>query len=413
MEIKDITDALKGQFEEMKSTNEEVIAKEIKGLGVAELKEKQDKIDAGMEASEAKMLAVTEANVSLEAKTLELRKELDEMKSAIERSGGSLEGEKVEDLHAKALDFYLHNTDINMSAEQKALATDNDPGAGFLLSPAVTDNMTTFMRETSAMRSYADVLTISAPDYVISLDNDEVSGNWVGEKENRGETSTPIVQTKRIVPYELAAEPKATQRILDDAAINIEQWLANKVSRKFARMENSAFVAGDGVEKPRGFLDYDAGVVTGTSSQELIEQISSGDANFITADALLDMEGGLKDEYIANANFFLKRTSVSAIRKLKDGQGNYLWSPGLDGKTGPTIMGYGYARFDDMPAQAAGALSVAFGDMKEAYQIIDRKGIRVMRDPLTSRGFVKFYTTKRVGGDVKNFEALKLMKVEA
>ena len=414
MEIKDITDALKGQFDEMKKTNEDVLANELKGLGVADLKEKAEAIDAKLEASEAKFEEEKSARIALEAKTEAYEASIEELKVAFERNGEGVDGKEVEDLHAKAVESFLRGGEEKLDADEaKALSTDSDPDGGFRLAATTTANITSYMFETSPMRQYADVMTISGPDLLINIDNDEAGAGWVGEKQSRTETSTPQFQTKRITPYEIYAEPQATQKMLDDADSNIEAWLAGKVSDKFMRTENTAFVNGTGVEQPRGFLTYPAGTITSSASQEKIEQISSGSATLITADAMLEMEGALKSEYINGANFFLNRTSVTAIRKLKDGQGNYLWTPGFDGKTGPTIMGYGYARFDDMPAQAADALAVAFGNMKLAYQIVDRTGIRVLRDPYTSRPFVKFYTTKRVGGDVKNFEALKLMKVEA
>jgi len=264
------------------------------------------------------------------------------------------------------------------------------------------------------MRSYADVQSISSNEMIITLDNDEAAAGWVGEKQARPETATPQFGQKKIVCNEIYAEPRATQRAVDDASFDLEAWLSGKVAEKFGRTENTAFVNGDGIEKPRGFTTYDDGVVGhGVASQELIEQIKTGDANNLTTDAFFDMEASLKGEYMGNALWFLNRKSLGEIRKLVDGQGNYIWDPGFNGSTGPTILGKGYARFEDMAAVAANALPIAFGDMKETYQILDRIGIRVLRDPYTAKPFVKYYTTKRVGGDVKNFESLKLMKVKA
>ena len=411
--MENIADVIKGSFDELKKTNEELIASEVKGLGVADLKEKMATIDAKLDAEEDRFEQAKAEKEALEAKTAKFEETLEELKVAFQRDGGVDESE-VKDIKAEAQEVYFRKNVQGMGEDQiKALSTDSDPDGGFRLAATTTANIMTYMYETSPMRQYASVISISGPDYIATIDNDEASAGWVGEKQARTETTTPIFQTKRIVPYELYAEPQATQRMLDDADFPVESWLAGKVSDQFSRKENTAFIIGDGVEKPRGILTYDAGVITNTSSQELIEQISSGDANRITADALLDMEAAVKTEYLNGSNFFLNRTSVGAIRKLKDGQNNYLWSPGFDSKTGPSIMGYNYARFEDMPAEQANALPVMFGNMKLAYQIVDRMGIRTLRDPYTGRGSVKFYTTKRVGGDVVNFEAIKLMKVEA
>lgn len=417
MEIKELTDALKGQFEEMKSNLADKQAEELKGLGISEIEEKQAKIDEDMDKVESKLQDQIEAAKTAEAKAEAFEKSLEDLRVAFERDGVGVDAKAEEDIHEKAMEIFLRKGEDMKhfsDEEYKALSTDSDPDGGYRVAAATEAQMMTYLFETSPMRTYASQANISGNEWIAILDNDEAGSGWVGEKESRPETTTPQFAQKKIVANELYAEPRATQRMVDDAAFNLEGWLTGKVADKFARMENSAFINGDGVEKPRGILTYSDGVVgPGVASQELIEQISTGDATNLTTDAFFDMEAAVKGPYLMGANWFLNRKTVGAVRKLVDGQGNYIWDPGFNGKTGPSILGYNYARFEDMPAVGADALPIAFGNMKLAYQIVDRMGIRVLRDPYTAKPFVKYYTTKRVGGDVVNFEALKLMKVEA
>ena len=290
--------------------------------------------------------------------------------------------------------------------EIKALSSDSEADGGLLITPEMSSEVVKKIYETSPMRQYASVQTISTSSLEILEDLDEAGAGWVGETEERGETSTPQFKMVEIPVHEMFAQPQATQRFLDDAAINIEAWLAEKVADKFARTENASFVSGDGVKKAKGFLSYAAGTSFGQ-----IEQIASGNASALTGDSFIELIYSLKTAYKPASKFFMNRAVIKAARLLKDLEGRYLWAPGLDGNTSGSILGYEIVEFADMPVVQANALAVAFGDMKQAYQIVDRIGIRTLRDPFTSKPYIKFYTTKRVGGGVKNFEALKLMKI--
>jgi len=176
--------------------------------------------------------------------------------------------------------------------------------------------------------------------------------------------------------------------------------------RKVSKKENTAFVSGDGVGKPRGILTYTAGTSWGE-----IEQVASGSAGAVTADKIIELYYALKEDYATNASFLMNRATVEDVRQLKDTTNQYLWNPGLAVGVPDTLMGVPVYQAADMPVPAADSLSIAVGDFKAAYQIVDRAGIRVLRDPFTDKPFVKFYSTKRVGGDVVNFEAVKLMKL--
>jgi HK97 family phage major capsid protein len=290
----------------------------------------------------------------------------------------------------------------------KALSVDSDPDGGYLVRPEVSSEIVKKVFESSPVRELASVQTISSDALEIIEDLDEAASGWVGERQARSETDTPQIKKIVIPAHELYANPKASQKLLDDAQVNIESWLQEKVSSKFARDEATAFVTGNGVLKPMGFLSYAAG--TGFNQ---VEQVNSGDANLVTDDGLLDLQGALKEDYQANATWLLKRSTLTAIRKLKDGDDNYVWQPGIANGVPSLILGKPYRLANDMPAVAANALSIAYGDFKMGYQIVDRVGIRVLRDPYTAKPYILFYTTKRVGGAVKNFEAIKIQKIAA
>lgn len=264
------------------------------------------------------------------------------------------------------------------------------------------------------MRAYASIQTISTDALEGLFDLDEAASGWVAETDSRSETNTPVVGKWRIPVHELYAKPRATQKLLDDAEINMEAWLASKVAEKFGRDEANAFVVGNGVGKPRGFLTY----ANGTTLPGTIEQVKTGaNGAFASApngsDVLVTALYSLKQQYRANATWFMNRATTGLVRRLKDSNGQMVWAPGIAAGQPATLLGYPVASFEDMPNPATGSLSIAVGDMREAYQIVDRVGIRTLRDPYSAKPYVEFYTTKRVGGDVVNFEAVKIVDFSA
>lgn len=295
-----------------------------------------------------------------------------------------------------------------MTHEQKALSVGSDTDGGYLVTPEMSSEIVKKVFESTPMRQLASVQTISSDALEIIQDLDEVGSGWVAEQSSRSETGTPQIKMIVIPVHELYAQPKATQKFLDDAGINVEAWLEGKVSEKFSRDEATGFVSGNGVGKPRGILGYDAG--TGFNQ---VEQVASTSIGALAGDDFYELEGALKEAYRPNASALMNRLTMKAARKLKDSQGRYLWEPALNGKAQSMIAGYPIFIGSDMPTVAADALSIAFGDFKQAYQIVDRIGIRVVRDIYTAKPNVLFYTTKRVGGGMKNFEALKILKIRA
>ena len=311
--------------------------------------------------------------------------------------------------YGKAFRNYLRKgMDAGLEAFQsKALSVGSDPDGGYLVTPAMSSKIVQAVFETSPMRQLASVETISTDSLELLDDHDQAAAGWTAETGAVSETATPILAKRSIPTHELYAQPKATQKLVDDAAIDIESWLATKISDIFSRKENTAFVSGNGVGQPRGILTYPAGTSWGQ-----VEQINSGTSGAVTADGLIKIFYALKDAYSKRASFLMNRTVVQAVRLLKEATTNqYLWQPGLAAGAPDTLMGVPVYMASDMPTAVADSLSVAVGDFKAAYQIVDRHGISILRDPFTEKPFVKFYATKRVGGDVVNTEAVKLMKL--
>ncbi len=290
---------------------------------------------------------------------------------------------------------------------QAALSTGSDPDGGYLVPTTVSSRVITRVYETSPLRQYATVETIAGKELAIPRDEGEFGSGWVGETESRPETTTSQFGESKIMAHELYAAPRVTQSMVEDAGLDIEAWMANKVGDKFARAEATAFINGTGINQPRGLLTY----ASGTSNGQ-IERIVSGNGTAVTADGIKDLVYSLKDYYTANARFMMKRLTVRDVVKLKDGQNNYLWQMGdIKGGQPSTLEGYPVVRAEDFPTIGAGTLPIAFGDFRAAYTIIDRLGINVLRDPFTAKPYVIMYTRRRVGGDVVNFEAVKLQVV--
>jgi HK97 family phage major capsid protein len=207
--------------------------------------------------------------------------------------------------------------------------------------------------------------------------------------------------------------PAATQTLLEDAAVNIDEWVADEVRIAFAEQENAAFVSGDGSNKPKGFLSYTT-IAEASWAWDKIGYLATGVSGDFPAsdpaDKLIDLVYTLKSGYRANAHWVLNRSTQAEIRKIKDGDGNYIWRPGDQAGEKPSLMGFPIAETEDMPDIAANSFALAFGDFGRGYLVVDRVGIRILRDPFSAKPYVLFYTTKRVGGGVQDFNAIKLLK---
>jgi HK97 family phage major capsid protein len=294
--------------------------------------------------------------------------------------------------------------------EKKALSASSDADGGFLVTNAMGDSMVQKIFESSPLRQIAGSTTISSDTLDLIEDAGDIAAAWsASEAASVSESTTTTISKKSIALYELVAQPKATQRLIDDSSVDIEAWLVGKLVEKFSRLENTAFISGDGSGKPKGILAYSAGTDWG-----YIEQITSGSNANITTDGLIKTYYSLKEDFARNATFLMNRGSLQQVRLLRESTtGQYLWQPGLAAGAPDTLLGVPVKMAADMPAPATNSLSVAVGDFSRGYQIVDRAGVRVLRDPFTEKPFVKFYTTKRVGGDVVNFDAIKILKLAA
>jgi HK97 family phage major capsid protein len=417
-------DALHAGFEEFKKANDERLAQiEKKGSADVVTEAKLRKIEEDLEkaqkiADEAVLAAKRQSRVVTDenGNVLDFDRKAQEWASMNARRRGAVIGSfgsaDMEGYKA-AFDTFLRKGEEVMGVEErKALSVGADPDGGYVVNPDLSGRIVMKVFESSPMRAYASVQVISTDALEGLFDLNEASSGWVGETDSRAETNTPQLGKWRIPAHELYAKPKATQKLLDDASINMEAWLASKVAEKFARDEANAFVVGNGVNKPRGFLTY----ASGTTLPGTIEQFPTGASGALASapdggDALINALYGLKQQYRANATWFMNRATTKLVRKAKDSDGAYIWSPGIQAGQPATLLGYPVAAFEDMPDPASNSLSIAVGDMREAYQIVDRLGIRTLRDPYSAKPYVEFYTTKRVGGDVVNFEAIKLVKL--
>lgn len=298
---------------------------------------------------------------------------------------------------------------------KKTMTVGNDGNGGYLAPTEFGGIVMGRIFETSPVRSVANIMTTSASEIEFVLDDDEPDAGWVGEVSARPDTNTPGVGQIIIPAHEIYAQPKASQKLLDDAGVDVEAWLAGKVSRKFGRVENTSFVTGDGSQKAKGFLAYAAWASPGVYERNAVEQVNSGTSADFDGDSFKDLQNALIEDYQGNAVWMMKRSTWASVTKLKDSTGRYLFETFSNFRDGDQlqILGKPVRLADDMPAQAANSLSVVYGDFGEGYTVVDRIGIRVLRDPFTSKPFVKFYTTKRTGGAVTNYEALKIMKLAA
>ncbi|MGE0845830.1 MAG: phage major capsid protein [Flavobacteriaceae bacterium] len=325
--------------------------------------------------------------------------------------------------HAKVFNKFLRRGaedglgDLQISAK---LTTDSDPDGGYV-TPAEMSTMIDRVQETySRMRQIAQVMSVSSSEFKKLVNQGGTGYGWVGEKEARSETDTPTLAELKFPAMELYANPAATQRLLDDANVNVEQWLADEVGIVFAEGEGAAWISGDGVNKPRGILQYDT-IADASYSWGKLGFIASGvaadinDSTHNGVDALTDLTYALKQSYRMGANFLMNRGLVGKVRKLKtigDTEG-YLWQPSVQVGEPSTLLGFPVYDDDNMPNVGSNAFPIAFGNFRRGYLIVDRFGIRVLRDPYTNKPNVHFYTTKRVGGGVQNFEAIKLLKCSA
>lgn len=336
--------------------------------------------------------------------------------AALQVGGGGAAVSPDAAAHSKAFgQFFRKGVEGNLhELEVKAgLTTQSDPDGGYVVPEQMETAIDRVLGTVSAVRGLARVIDISGSTYKKLVTTSGAASGWVDEGEARPETATPTLSALEFPTKELYATPGATQRTLDDAVVDIEAWLAEEVSIEFAEQEGSAFINGDGVSQPRGILGYDTVTNASWSWGKVGFVVTGAAADFAASDpldAVIALTHSLKQGYRNNASFLMADAVQESVRKFKDGQGNYLWQPPAQLGQPATLLGKAVATDDNMPGVGANAFPIAFADWQRAYLIVDRMGIRILRDPYTNKPNVMFYVTKRVGGGIGHFEAIKLLK---
>ncbi|MCM2561350.1 phage major capsid protein [Lutimaribacter sp. EGI FJ00015] len=292
------------------------------------------------------------------------------------------------------------------------MSTDSNPDGGFTVVPYLSPVMTERLHAISPMRQLARTEVIATDVFEEIADTSLSGAEWVTEREARGDTASPTLHKLSVPVHEISAMPKVTQKLLDDSTFDLATWLTGNISQSFARKEGNAFINGDGINKPRGILSYDVSDDDDdTRDWGTLQTIASGEAADIDEDSLISLIYAIKPEYRAGASWIMNRKTAATVRKLKDGQGRFLWAESLAAGEPPRLLGFPVALDEEMPDIGAGERPIAFGDFASGYIIVDRIGLRLLRDPYTDKPNVRFYTTKRVGGALYNSEAIKLLRV--
>lgn len=434
VEVKKTIDDLGTAWVEFKKTNDELMKAKAEGKAVADLELKLQKIGEAVDK-------FTEQKSALDAQILDIGRQL---------AGGAGGQKAAADLETEVKSFnlmlradcgakgkpypgdldaatYTHyksgffkmartgNIDSLSADERKAMSAGSDPDGGYMLPPPTVGAVVKRMYEQTVMRQLATVQTISTPAVIGVVDNGDADAGWVTELGTRSDTTSPQIGQYRIDAHEMYAAPKASQTLIDDAAVDVESWLAGKVGDKFARVEGTAFWQGTGAGQPRGLATYTTAATADASRAwgqfEHVKSGANGAFHTDKFDVVHNVMGTIKDHYLPNATWCMRRSVRTAARKIKEATTDrYMWEPGLQAGQPERLMGYPVRVDEYMPTLATDSLSMAFGDFRAAYLIVDRIGIRTLRDPFTSKPYVIFYSTKRTGGGAVDFEAVKFVK---
>lgn len=389
-------------FEEFKKTNDDMLKAKADGKSVEAFEAKLSKINGDL------------------ASVAELKTALEQVEKKLNRPGAAGEADPAKAEHKAAFGkFVRKGADDGLGElQQKAYNITTDADGGYAVPEELDREILTLLADMSPMREVATVRTIGGADYKKLVNKRGTNGGWVDEDDARPATNSS--QLAVLTPFmgEVYAYPQATQQMLDDVFFNAEQFIQDEAAQTFAEMEGAAFITGDGTKKPKGFLAYSTAATSdAVRAFGTIQHVATGAAGAFAAvtpqDVLLTLVYALKKGYRSGARWMLAKDMLAEIRKFKDSEGNYIWRPGLEAGQPDTLLGYGITEAEDMPAKAADSLSVAFGDFKRGYTIVDRIGTRLLRDPYTNKPFVGFYATKRVGGFLVDSNAIKVLKFAA
>lgn len=393
-ELKKVLDEQNQAFDTFKKANNARIKGiEEKGFSDPLLEEKVDKANADLTAIE---------------------KQLAEIEKKLNRPGGTGDGDTPEvSEHKEAFGRFMRkgSDDGLRDLEQKALNVTTDADGGYAVPTELDRDILQLVRDESPIRAECTVRQVGGATYKKLVSVGGAASGWVDEDDGRPGTGTPQLAPITPVMGEIYANPAATQQMLDDVFFDAEGWLADEVSREFAEQEAVAFLSGDGLKKPKGILNYSSATTDDASRAfgTLQHKLAAG-AAAIVPDELIDLIYMMKKGYRNGAKWMMNSKTVGYTRKLKDADGDYLWRPGIEAGQPSALLGYAIADNEDMADIATGNVAVMFGSFKRGYLIVDRMGIRVLRDPYTNKPYVHFYTTKRVGGCLQDSNAIKLLQ---
>ena len=422
--VADALDKIATAFDEYKKTNDQRIEAVKSGASTEAFDAKLAKIDAHIDSLG------------------EMKSKLEKMETKLARpgalDGGHQEGESKEAVEYRHAFLDWMRAPADHERQQKAAAaakqlesksrdgretratqavTSTGSAGGFALPEIIERQIARLSVDISPIRQIATVRTVGSPDYKELFDVNGAGFEWLGETDTRAQTNTPDLAEVAPTFGMASAKPQASEESLDDLFFDVESWLVSSAAEAIAQGEGAAFISGNGTKKPTGFLAGPAPVTTADSARAFgtLQYIASGQAAALptSADVFYDLIYSLRARYRNNAQWVTSKLVLAALRKYKDTSGQYLWQPALTAGQPATFMGYGITEAEDMPAVGAGAFSLAFGDFKEGYLIADRVGMRITRDEITTPGFVKFYVRKRVGGKIRNSQAIKVLKIAA
>lgn len=418
LEIKRLVEDIGRGWEEYKKANDARISAIEESKATSDFDAKLAKIDAAIDEAKSRAdeaLKRSQRPVIGEADPLSI--EAKSFGSIGIRRGGDVDVESYV-AYKQAFDAFVRargNMDLLSPEQRKAMQSGIDVEGGYLLPPPAVAAIVAKVRESNAMRGLAASISISTNAVEGLVDRNDAAASWVAEMGSRTETNTPQVDRDRIETHEIYSFPGVSQQLLEDAAVDVEAWLIDRVASAFADAEDLAFFAGNGVGRPRGITSYTtAATGDATRAWGTLQHVNSGASgayHTTKADPLIDTIQAMKPGYLAGATWVMARGTLGATRKLKEATSDrYLWEPSLQAGVPSTLLGYPVVLDENMPALAANSLSIAFGNFRSGYLIVDRVGTSVLRDVYTMKPKVGFYVRRRVGGAVRDFDAIKLVR---
>ena len=392
-EVKQVLEAQAQAWEQFKSANEARLSAIEQSRSASEYDAKLAKINAELEKLNDSQKAIAAAQTRTEHS-----------------------GEQVGDEHRKAFRQFMRKGDVAGLEGIKGARVSDDTTGGYLVPAAVVGPIVQRIFDTSPVRQVARIQAITGNAIEGAVDYGQLSVSWLDEVTASSDPTTPSLKKYRIEVNNQRSSPRISPVLLEDAAVDIEAWIGEKIARDFALSENTAFVAGSGVAQPRGFTTYTtAATADATRTWGQLEHVATGTSGGFGStsngtDKMTELAYKVKAGYRANAVWMMSKATLAVARTLKNSNGDYVWSPSVQVGTPASLLGYPVVEAEDMPALGANSLSVAFGDFRAGYMIVDRIGLSVLRDPYSNNPYVTFHAVRRVGGGVVDFDAIKFLK---